>query len=85
MARRTISDKKSMVLMAVTFGGKWFCEVVTQSIDSEAYKNCLKNMHQKFSHQANPRHGKNQFLFMPMHAHTSQKKIMNFFNKNALI
>ena len=52
----------SMVLMAVTFGGKWFCEVVTQSIDSEAYINCLKNMHQKFSHQANPLSWKNSIL-----------------------
>ena len=62
VARRTISDKKSMVLMAVPFGGKLFCEVVTQSIDSEACINCLKNMHQKFSHQANPLSLKNSIL-----------------------
>ena len=50
--RRTQSDKKALVIMAISFGGNFYFEVLPQgeTVNSARYIQFLQGMHAKFSH-----------------------------------
>lgn len=56
VVRRTLSDTKFLVIMMVTFGGKWYFEMVPNGkmVDGKAYISALASMHKKFVHETIP-------------------------------
>ena len=50
--RRTQSDKKALVIVAISFGGNFYFEVLPQheTVNSARYIQFLQSMHSKFSH-----------------------------------
>ena len=56
LVRRTLNDKKLMVIMAVSFTGQRFLKLIPHgvTVNSTIYISALQEMHQKFVHQSAP-------------------------------
>jgi histone-lysine N-methyltransferase SETMAR len=85
VVKRSQFDKKIMSIIAVSFTGKYHCELVEvgQGMNSERYINFLGNMEMKFSRHVSPLNWRNM-IFVQDNArpHVSRLTSTFFTNKN---